>query len=140
VTSISQTVLKQMPPGINPPFILNYSASTVPILQLALSGRGLTEQQLADIGQQQVRTGLVTIPGLAMPYPFGGKTRQVQIDINPEALQARGLSAQDVGNAIAAQNQINPAGFARIGETEYSVRLNNAPTRSRRSTICRSRW
>jgi CzcA family heavy metal efflux pump len=127
VTSISQTVLKQMPPGINPPFILNYSASTVPILQLALSGQGLTEQQLADIGQQQVRTGLVTIPGLAMPYPFGGKTRQVQIDINPEALQARGLSAQDVGNAIAAQNQINPAGFARIGETEYSVRLNNAP-------------
>ncbi|VWX51339.1 efflux RND transporter permease subunit [Novosphingobium sp. 9U] len=127
VTSISQTVLKQMPPGINPPFILNYSASTVPILQLALSGQGLSEQQLADIGQQQVRTGLVTIPGLAMPYPFGGKSRQVQIDLNPQALQARGLSAQDVGNAIAAQNQINPAGFARIGETEYSVRLNNAP-------------
>jgi CzcA family heavy metal efflux pump len=127
VTSISQTVLKQMPPGINPPFILNYSASTVPILQLALSGQGLSEQQLADIAQQQVRTGLVTIPGLAMPYPFGGKTRQVQIDLNPQALQARGLSAQDVGNAIAAQNQINPAGFARIGETEYSVRLNNAP-------------
>jgi CzcA family heavy metal efflux pump len=127
VTSISQTILKQMPPGTNPPFILNYSASTVPILQLALSGQGLSEQQLADIGQQQVRTGLVTIPGLAMPYPFGGKSRQVQIDLNPEALQARGLSAQDVGNAIAAQNQINPAGFARIGDTEYSVRLNNAP-------------
>jgi CzcA family heavy metal efflux pump len=127
VTSISQTILKQMPPGTNPPFILNYSASTVPILQLALSGQGLSEQQLADIGQNQIRTGLVTIPGLAMPYPFGGKQRQVQIDIDPEALQARGLSAQDVGNAIAAQNQINPAGFMRIGASEYSVRLNNAP-------------
>ncbi|MBT0668006.1 efflux RND transporter permease subunit [Novosphingobium profundi] len=127
VTSISQTVLKQMPPGVNPPLILNYSASTVPILQLALSGQGLSEQQLFDIGQNQVRTRLVTVPGLAMPYPSGGKQRQVQIDLDPQALQARGLSAQDVGNAIAAQNQINPAGFVRIGATEYSVRLNNAP-------------
>ncbi|MCJ2183454.1 efflux RND transporter permease subunit [Novosphingobium sp. 1949] len=127
VTSISQTILKQMPPGVNPPLILNYSASTVPILQLALSGQGLSEQQLFDIGMNQIRTQLVTIPGLAMPYPSGGKQRQVQIDLNPQALQARGLSAQDVGTAIAAQNQINPAGFVRIGETEYSVRLNNAP-------------
>ena len=127
VTSISQTVLKQMPPGVNPPLILNYSASTVPILQLALSGQGLSEQQLFDIGQNQIRTRLVTVPGLAMPYPSGGKQRQVQIDLDPQALQARGLSAQDVGNAIAAQNQINPAGFVRIGATEYSVRLNNAP-------------
>ena len=127
ITSISQTVLKQMPPGVNPPLILNYSASTVPILQLALSGQGLSEQQLFDIGQNQIRTRLVTVPGLALPYPSGGKQRQVQIDLDPQALQARGLSAQDVGNAIAAQNQINPAGFVRIGATEYSVRLNNAP-------------
>lgn len=127
VTSISQTVLKQMPPGINPPLVLNYSASTVPILQLALSGQGFSEQQLFDIGFNQVRTRLVTVPGLAMPYPSGGQQRQVQIDLNPQALQARGLSAQDVGNAIAAQNQINPAGFVRMGATEYSVRLNNAP-------------
>ncbi|TCM19672.1 CzcA family heavy metal efflux pump [Novosphingobium sp. PhB165] len=127
VTSISQTVLKQMPPGVNPPLILNYSASTVPILQLALSGKGLSEQQLFDIGQNQVRTGLVTIPGLAMPYPSGGKQRQVQVDLDPDALQARGLSAQDVGNAIAAQNQINPAGFVKIGPAQYSVRLNNTP-------------
>ncbi len=127
VTSVSQTILKQMPPGVNPPLILNYSASTVPILKLALSGKGLSEQQLFDIGQNQIRTRLVTVPGLSMPYPSGGKQRQVQIDLNPQALQARGLSAQDVGNAIAAQNQINPAGFARIGQTEYSVRLNNAP-------------
>ncbi|EIZ78990.1 acriflavin resistance protein [Novosphingobium sp. Rr 2-17] len=127
VTSISQTVLKQMPPGATPPLILNYSASTVPILQLALSGKGLSEQQLFDIGQNQIRPNLVTVPGLAMPYPSGGKQRQVQIDIDPQALQARGLSAQDVGNAIANQNQINPAGFVRMGSTEFSVRLNNAP-------------
>ena len=127
VTSISQTVLRQMPPGITPPLILNYSASTVPILQLALSGKGLSEQQLFDIGQNQIRPQLVTIPGLAMPFPSGGKQRQVQIDLNPLALQSKGLSAQDVGNAIAAQNQINPAGFVKIGATQYSVRLNNAP-------------
>ncbi|MFT3967232.1 MAG: efflux RND transporter permease subunit, partial [Sphingobium sp.] len=127
VTSVSQTVLRQMPPGITPPLILNYSASTVPILQLALSGSGLSEQQLFDIGQNQVRTQLVTVPGLAMPFPSGGKQRQVQIDLNPLALQSKGLSAQDVGTAIAAQNQINPAGFVKIGPTQYSVRLNNAP-------------
>jgi CzcA family heavy metal efflux pump len=127
VTSISQTVLRQMPPGITPPLVLNYSASTVPILQLALSGKGLSEQQLFDIGQNQIRPQLVTIPGLAMPFPSGGKQRQVQIDLNPLALQSKGLSAQDVGNAIAAQNQINPAGFVKIGATQYSVRLNNAP-------------
>ncbi|WP_285020908.1 efflux RND transporter permease subunit [Novosphingobium sp. fls2-241-R2A-195] len=128
VTSISQTILKQLPPGATPPLILNYSASTVPILQLALSGKGLTEQQLFDLGQNQIRPRLVTVPGLAMPFPSGGKQRQVQIDLDPQALQARGLSAQDVGNAIAAQNQINPAGFVKIGATQYSVRLNNSPS------------
>jgi len=127
VTSISQTILRQLPPGSTPPLIINYSASTVPILQLAMSGKGLSEQQLFDIGQNQIRPKLVTVPGLAMPFPSGGKQRQVQIDLNPQALQARGLSAQDVGNAIAAQNQINPAGFVKIGATQYSVRLNNAP-------------
>ncbi|KQM97467.1 RND transporter [Sphingobium sp. Leaf26] len=127
VTSVSQTVLRQMPPGVTPPLILNYSASTVPILQLALSGQGLSEQQLFDLGQNQVRPQLVTIPGLAMPFPSGGKQRQIQIDLNPVALQSKGLTAQDVGTAIAAQNQINPAGFVKIGATQYSVRLNNAP-------------
>ncbi len=127
VTSISQTVLRQMPPGITPPLVLNYSASTVPIIQVALSGKGLSEQQLFDIGQNQIRPQLVTIPGLAMPFPSGGRQRQVQIDLNPFALQSKGLSAQDVGAAIAAQNQINPAGFVKIGDTQYSVRLNNAP-------------
>src|SRR6201991_1154511 len=92
VTAISQTLLKQLPPGAPPPLILNYNASTVPIIQLALSGEGLTEQNLADLGVTQVRTPLVTVPGAAIPYPYGGKQRQVQIDLNPAALQALGLS------------------------------------------------
>ncbi len=128
VTSVSQTVLKQFPPGSTPPLILNYSASTVPIIQLALTGRGLSEQQLFDIGQNQVRPALVTIPGLAMPYPSGGKQRQIQVDVDPLALQARGLTPQDVSNAIAGQNQINPAGQVKIGQTQYTVQLNNAPS------------
>ncbi|MET0307619.1 MAG: efflux RND transporter permease subunit [Sphingomonas sp.] len=127
VTSVSQSVLKQLPPGITPPLILNYNASTVPIVQLALSGRGMSEGQLFDIAQNTVRTSLVTVPGAAVPYPSGGKQRQIQIDLDPQALQSKGLSAQDVGNAIAAQNQINPAGFAKIGGYQYSIKLNNAP-------------
>ena len=127
VTAASQTVLRQMPPGITPPLILNYNASTVPILQLALSGNGLSEQQLFDTAVNQIRSPLVTIPGIAIPYPSGGRQRQVQVDLNPLALQSKGLSAQDVAAAIAAQNQINPAGFVKIGPTQYSVRLNNAP-------------
>ncbi len=127
VTSVSQTVLKQLPPGVTPPLILNYSASTVPILQLALSGVGLSEGKLFDTAVNQIRPGLVTVPGAAIPYPSGGRQRQVQIDLDPQALQSKGLSAQDVGLAIAAQNQINPAGFAKIGGFQYNVRLNNAP-------------
>ncbi|HEY0328428.1 MAG TPA: efflux RND transporter permease subunit [Rhodopseudomonas sp.] len=127
VTAISQTLLKQMPPGTTPPLILNYSASTVPIIQLALSGDGLTEQNLADIGINQLRTPLVTVPGAAIPYPFGGKQRQVQIDLNSQALQARGLSGQDVANALAAQNLITPVGTQKIGGFEYTVNLNNSP-------------
>src|SRR5271154_2090035 len=91
VTSVSQTVLKNMPPNATPPLILNYNASTVPIIQLALSGKGLSEQQLADLGLYVIRTPLITVPGAAIPYPFGGKTRQVQIDLDSAALQARGL-------------------------------------------------
>jgi len=127
VTAISQTLLKQMPPGATPPLILNYSASTVPIIQVALSGEGLTEQNLADIGINQLRTPLVTVPGAAIPYPFGGKQRQVQIDLNLVALQARGLSGQDVSNALAAQNLITPVGTQKIGGFEYNIQLNNSP-------------
>src|SRR5579863_1879965 len=127
VTAVSQTVIKTMPPGATPPLILNYSASTVPIIQLALSGEGLTEQNLADIAINQLRTPLVTVPGAAIPYPFGGKQRQVQIDLNLSALQARGLSGQDVANALAAQNLITPVGTQKIGSFEYNIQLNNSP-------------
>ena len=129
VTAISQTMIRQLPPGATPPLILNYSASTVPIIQVALSGEGLTEQNLADIGINQLRTPLVTVPGAAIPYPFGGKQRQVQIDLNPAALQARGLSGQDVANALAAQNLITPVGTQKIGQFEYTIQLNNSPLR-----------
>src|SRR5882672_5275158 len=127
VTAISQTLIKQLPPGATPPLILNYSASTVPIIQVALSGEGLTEQNLADIGINQLRTPLVTVPGAAIPYPYGGKQRQVQIDLNSAALQARGLSGQDVANALAAQNLITPVGTQKIGAFEYVIQLNNSP-------------
>ena len=127
VTAISQTLLRQLPPGATPPLIMNYSASTVPIINLALSGDGLNEQQLQDIGFNQLRTALVTVPGAAIPFPFGGKQRQVTIDLNPAALQARGLSGQDVANALAAQNLITPVGTQKIGQFEYTINLNNAP-------------
>ena len=127
VTAISQVVVRQMPPGITPPLIINYNSSTVPILQLALSGEGMSEQNLFDVGINSVRPPLVTIPGAAIPYPYGGKQRLVQIDLNPAALQARNLSAQDVANALSAQNLIVPIGTQKIGGVEYSMRLNNAP-------------
>jgi multidrug efflux pump subunit AcrB len=127
VTAISQTLIKAMPPGATPPLILNYNASTVPIIQVALSGDGLTEQNLADIGINQLRTPLITVPGAAIPYPYGGKQRQVQIDIDPQALQSRGLSGQDVANALAAQNLITPVGTQKIGGFEYNLQLNNSP-------------
>ena len=128
VTAISQTLLRQMPPSTTPPLILNYNASTVPIVQLALSGEGLTEQNLSDLGTNMVRTRLVTVPGAAIPFPYGGKTRQIQIDLDTAALHARGLAGQDVANALAAQNLINPVGTQKIGSFEYTIQLNNAPT------------
>ncbi|WP_198133352.1 efflux RND transporter permease subunit [Novosphingobium nitrogenifigens] len=127
VTAASQTVLKQMPQGITPPLVLNYNASTVPILQMALSSDTLSEQQIFDLAQNRIRSALATVQGAAMPSPYGGRVRQIQIDLDPQLLQARHLSATDVGNALAAQNQIVPAGTARIGTFEYNVRLNNAP-------------
>jgi multidrug efflux pump subunit AcrB len=127
VTALSQTVLKYLPPGITPPLILNYNASTVPVLQLALSGAGLSEQQIYDIGNNFIRPGLATVQGVAVPSPYGGKERQIQIDLDPQALLARHLSAQDVENAIAAQNQIIPAGTTKIGSFEYNIKLNDSP-------------
>src|ERR1700726_2707730 len=130
VTAISQTIIKQMPPGATPPLILNYSASTVPIIQLALSGDGLTEQILGDIAINQLRTPLVTVPGAAIPYPYGGKQRQIQIDVDPQKLQSLGLSGQDVANALAAQNLIQPAGTSKIGSFEYVIQVNNSPLKA----------
>jgi multidrug efflux pump subunit AcrB len=128
VTAVMQTQLKQLPPGTTPPLILNYNASTVPIIQLALSGSGMSEQQLSDIGVNVVRTPLVAVPGAAIPFPYGGKTRQIQIDLDSSAMQARGLSGQDVANTLAAQNLILPVGTQKIGSFEYVIQLNNAPS------------
>ncbi|MBR8344833.1 efflux RND transporter permease subunit [Burkholderia ambifaria] len=127
VTSISQTVLKQMPPGTTPPQILNYNASTVPVLQLALTSDTLNEQQLGDYATNVIRPQLLSVAGVAIPSPYGGKVRQVQIDLDPQALQAKGLSAQDVATALAQQNQIIPAGTQKIGRFEYNIRLNDSP-------------
>jgi multidrug efflux pump subunit AcrB len=127
VTAIAQTMLRQLPAGSTPPLILNYSASTVPIIQLALGGEGLTEQSLADLAINQLRTPLVTVPGAAIPWPFGGKQRQIQIDLNPSAMQSLGLAGQDVANALAAQNLITPVGTQKIGNFEYNIQLNNSP-------------
>ena len=128
VTAISQTLLRQLPAGTTPPLILNYSASTVPIIQLALSGKGLTEATLADLGLNFVRTRLVTVQGAGIPFPFGGKSPQVMYDLDTAALQARGLTGLDVANALAAQNLLTPAGTEKIGEYEYTINLNNAPS------------
>jgi len=127
VTSLSQTVLKQLPPGITPPLILNYNASTVPIIQLALSSPSLGEQKIFDLGQNFIRPSLAVVQGAAVPSPYGGRERQIQIDINPQSLQERNLSAKDVEDALAAQNQIIPAGTAKIDQFEYNVKLNNSP-------------
>jgi CzcA family heavy metal efflux pump len=128
VTAISQAALRQMPAGITPPLILNYNAATVPILQLALSGKGLSEQNLFDLGMNTLRTPLVTVPGAAIPLPYGGKQRQVQIDVKPDALQALGLSAQDIAAALAAQNVLTPVGTQKIDALEYTIQLNSAPS------------
>ncbi len=117
-----------MPAGETPPLIVNYSASTVPIIQLALSGRGLTEQALTDLGMNFLRTRLVTVQGAAVPYPFGGKTPQLMFDLDTAAMQARGLTGLDVANALARQNLLTPAGTQKIGDYEYTINLNNAPS------------
>jgi len=127
VTAISQTIVRQLPLGTTPPLVIQYNASTVPILQLALSGKGLNEQQLFDAGVNFIRTGLITVPGVAIPYPYGGKQRQIQIDLNTAQLQSKGLSPSDVVNTITNQNLILPGGTAKIGSFEYQVDMNGAP-------------
>ncbi|HDS1123790.1 TPA: efflux RND transporter permease subunit [Stenotrophomonas maltophilia] len=128
ITAISQTIVKQMPAGMTPPLILNYSASTVPVLQMAFSSPTLGESQIRDLAQNTVRPPLTSIPGLAIPAPYGGRQRQITLDLDPQAMAAKGLSAQDVGNALAAQNQITPVGTAKLGSNEFTVLLNNSPS------------
>src|ERR1700758_2466178 len=127
VTAVSQTILRQLPPGAIPPLILNYSASTVPILQLALSGDGLSEAQLNDLALNFLRTQLVTVPGASIPFPYGGKQRQVMVNLNPGLLQSKGLSPPDILAAVNSQNLVLPSGTAKIGQFEYDVDLNASP-------------
>jgi multidrug efflux pump subunit AcrB len=129
ISSSSQGAIGQMPPGTLPPFILTFNAATVPIIQLALSSNTLSEAQLNDIGQNFVRTQLVTVPGVQMPYPYGGKQREVMVALNTAMLQAKGLTPADVVSTLGAQNVILPSGTAKIGQFEYAVELNGAPTK-----------
>lgn len=127
VTSISQFMLRTLPPGTVAPLIITYSASTVPVVQVGLSSAVLSEQQLNDIAINQVRTQLITFPGVAVPYPYGGKFRVVSVDLDIPALTAKGLTPADVINAISAQNLILPAGTIKLNELEHAVRLNGSP-------------
>src|SRR5271156_3788730 len=128
ITAASQTVLKLLPPGITPPYVLQFNASSVPVLQLALSSNALTEAQIFDAGQNFIRPQLATVAGAAVPSPYGGKGRQVQIDLDQERLQAYGISAQDVVDAVARQNLITPVGTEKIARFEYIIALNDSPT------------
>ena len=127
ITSISQTQVHNLPPGTQPPFILSYSASSVPILQLAVSSDTLSEAQLNDYDQNFIRPDLVTVRGAEMPYPYGGKQRQVNVSLNTGLLQSKGLSPSDIVTAIGSQNIILPSGTAKIGQFEYDVDLNSTP-------------
>ena len=145
VVAFAQLSLRNMPPGTQPPLILKYNASSVPIIQLALASDRLTEAQLFDFGNQVIRAQIATVAGASIPYPYGGATRQIQVDLRPAALRAQGLAPVDVLDAIATQNLIVPAGTEKIGDTEYSVklnaspltidRLNDLPIRSRNGTV-----
>ena len=127
VTAASQTVLKLLPPGITPPYVLSYNAATVPILQLALSGKGLPQMKLFDLGQNFIRPQLATVAGAAVPSPYGGKILQAQVDLDQNAMQAHGVSADDIVQAISAQNLVLPAGDAKIGKFDWNVALNASP-------------
>ena len=124
LTSITQTLLRAMPPGITPPLIIQYNASSVPILQIGLSSKTLPEQALYDLGLNTLRTQMATVQGASIPLPYGGKARTIMVDLDPYALRASGLTSMDVINAVNAQNLILPAGNAKMGPREYAVRLN----------------
>src|SRR3982750_908219 len=127
VVAAMQPQVRQLPPGITPPLIIKYSASSIPVIQLALSSPTLQEQQVFDAGVNQLRPQLVTIPGVAIPFPYGGKIRLISVDLDMQALQARGMAPIDVVNAVNTQNLILPSGTAKFGETEYTIRMNASP-------------
>ena len=127
ITAICQTTVRGLPPGTTPPLIITYSASTTPIIQLGLSSKTLPEQQLFDLGQNFLRTFLATVPGAATPYPYGGKIRQIQVDLDLPKLQAYGLSPTDIVNAVNAQNIILPTGTMKMGPLEYDIEMNGTP-------------
>ena len=127
VVAVSQSVLRQMPPGITPPLIIKYTASSVPVIQLGMSSTVMAEKELFDAAINILRPQLITIPGLAMPFPYGGKVRAVSVDIDPQALLAKGMTSSDIINAITTQNLTLPAGTTKIGDTEFNVSLNSSP-------------
>src|SRR6202045_449903 len=127
IVAVNQTILRTLPPGIFPPLVVQYDASSVPILQLGLSSDTLTEQELFDYGQNFIRTRLATVPGISIPLTYGGEVRSVMVDLNPEALFGKGLSATDVSNALSLQNLILPTGTVKVGTREYLIQLNSSP-------------
>jgi multidrug efflux pump subunit AcrB len=127
ITAISQTILKQLPPGTTPPLVIQYNASTVPILQYGISSQTLSEQQIFDVALNTIRVGLISVPGVGIPFPYGGKQRVVSVDLNPAALKAQNLSQSDVVNALTTQNLVYPSGTAKIGANEYPIDLNTSP-------------
>src|SRR6202795_4338520 len=126
-TAIVQTILRTMPPGTTPPLVAIYSASTVPVIQIGLTSDSLSEQALFDFGNNFIRTQLATVQGAALPFPYGGKQRQIDVDLNSQSLQAKGLSPVDIVNAVNAQNLILPTGTAKMGTLEYNVEMNGSP-------------
>src|SRR5580704_10902402 len=127
ITAISQTLLRIFPPGTTPPNVVKYDASSVPILQLGLESKTVSEQQLFDLGQNFIRTPLATVQGASVPLPYGGKMRQIIVDLDPDALYSKQLSPIDVSNAVNLQNLILPAGDVKIGDREYQVKINSSP-------------
>src|ERR1700710_459046 len=127
ITSVNNSVLRSAPPGMQPPGVIQFNASNVPVAQLTMSSKTLSEQQIFDYGLNFIRIRLFTIPGLSTPAPFGGKSRQIMVDLNPALLVAKGFTPTDVGSALQASNVIVPAGSARIGHRDYNVQLNSSP-------------
>ena len=127
ITAVSQTILRQLPPGTTPPLIIQYNASTIPILQYGISSPTLSEQQIFDVAMNQIRVGLISVPGVGIPFPYGGKQRVISVDLDLKALEAQNLSEQDAVNALNAQNLVFPSGTAKIASKEYPIDLNTSP-------------